>query len=376
MNPGRKKKVLFVDDEPAFLQMMQRLAGQYCLGSWEVFTAGGVGQALGLLQSQSLDLVVLDVQMPVVDGVQFLALLSRKFPHVQKVVLTGYANEQYRTECLARGAELFLEKPRTVDGFEVVFATLNELARWKPEAGFRGVLRQVGIQDVLQMECLSRHSTILEVSAGGLKGEIYIQDGELVHAQLGSREGQEAFNRIIAFPGGEFRLKAFVPPPGRTLEGQWEFLLMEACRQRDEAAEAAANLGQDALGGVAMEEASVAVAQDEAVAMQPRPAGEATGAGAIPLAYPASTPPPAARPRTRVEEVLVCSEQGEVLYEYKCLDPNERINLLEFLSQRSRQIAQALAAGKLDRVEFEGSKGRMVAQFQNGCGVLVRANRC
>ena len=363
MNPSRKKKrVLFVDDEPAFLQMMQRLSQQYCRDSWEVFTAAGAGQALGMLQSQGMDLVVLDVQMPVVDGVQFLALLNRKYPQIQKVVLTGYANEQYRAECLAGGAELFLEKPRTVDGFEVVFATLNELARWKPEQGFRGVLRQVGIQDILQMECLSRHSTLLEVTANGAKGTIYIQDGDIVHAHIADTTGDAAFNRIIALPGGEFNLKPFQTPPAHTIQGQWEFLLMEACRQRDEAIEVE-------TAGPAPETETAPSTAEPAVSPTPESA-----------VHPAKIRPGAPeglldRPRSRVDEVLICTGQGDVLYEYKCVDANARINLLEFLSQRSRQLAQVLSAGELDRMEFEGTKGRMVAQFQNGCGIMVRASR-
>ena len=363
-NPERKKKkVLFVDDEPAFLEMMRLLAEEYYPDAWEVFTAEGAGPALSMLQDQGMDLVVLDVQMPVVDGVQFLALLNRKYPHAQKVVLTGYANEEYRAQCLSGGAELFLEKPRAVDGFQVVFATLNELTRWKPESGFRGVLRQVGIQDLIQMECLSRHSSVMEVTAPGMRGEICIEEGAIVHAQIAEKTGADAFFQIIGLPGGEFSLKPFVAPTARTVEGQWEFLLMEACRQRDEAeAQAAAGPAEEADGTGGQEGESPAAG----IAPAPEPVAPKTAA-------PGETAPP--RERARIDEVLICSEQGEVLYEYACRDANARINLLEFISQRSRKLAQVLDTGSLARLELEGSKGRMVARFQNGCGVLVRASR-
>ncbi len=365
MSAARKrKKVLFVDDEPAFRQMMRQLATQHCADSWEVLTAEGAGQALSMLQNQDVDLVVLDVEMPVVDGVQFLALLNRKYPQIQKVVLTGYANEQYRAECLAGGAELFLEKPRTVDGFEVVFATLNELARWKPETGFRGVLRQVGLQDIIQMECLSRHSTILEVTGSGTRGEIYIQDGEIVHSQIGTQTGEEAFQHIIRLTGGEFNLKPFLAPPTRTMQGQWEFLLMEACRQRDEAAELAANEPAPAVEP-ANAPGGAEILEEEAP--------DATASDSHRKAPRIENAPP--RPRTRVDEVLICSEQGEVLFEHQCSDANSRINLLEFISQRSRQISQSLLAGPMRRVEFGGTKGKMTVQIQNGCGVMVRVSR-
>lgn len=353
--PEKKKRVLFVDDEPAFLEMIQQLARQYCSDAWEVAVANGASQALAALQHQDVDLVVLDVQMPIVDGLQFLNLLNRRFPQLQKVVLTGFANEDYRVACLAGGAELFLEKPRTVDGFEIILATLTELTRLKHEEGFRGVLRRVSIPDVIQMECLSRHSTILEIVAGHQRGEIFIEEGCIIHAQIGAKSGEIAFNEIIGLPGGEFVLKPFAAPAARTIEGQWEFVLMEACRQRDEAAATAATAPESS------EPAEAPLPWNENVELS-APAEQ----NPVP---PAAT---ATRPRARVDEVLICSEQGEVLYEHKCPDANQRIGFLEFISQRARQTAQALPTGDMRQVIFHASKGRLIIRMQTGCGVFVR----
>jgi hypothetical protein len=127
-----------------------------------------------------------------------------------------------------------LEKPRTPDGFETVFATLNELAALQPQEGFRGVLRQVGLPDVLQMECLGRNSSILEISNATVRGRIFIQTGDIIHAELGDQKGEAAFNGLLALRGGEFNLKPFTQPPERSINAQWEFLLMESARVRDE----------------------------------------------------------------------------------------------------------------------------------------------
>ena len=79
-------------------------------------------------------------------------------------MLTGLATEEKRSACLANGAELFIEKPRSSDGLKAVFAMLDELMTWKPREGFQGMLRKVGLQDVIQMECLGRNSCVLEIS--------------------------------------------------------------------------------------------------------------------------------------------------------------------------------------------------------------------
>ena len=91
--PTQLKKVLFVDDNLQFLEMIERLMGNWSKGEWQIFLAQNSGKALLILQEHSIDLAVVDVQMPVVDGIQFLALLNRKYPSVQKVTLSAYADD-------------------------------------------------------------------------------------------------------------------------------------------------------------------------------------------------------------------------------------------------------------------------------------------
>ena len=77
--------------------------------------------------------------------------------------MTGETSQKLRAECLNSGAELVLEKPCEEDGWRNIYSTLEQLTRFQPEEGFRGVLCRVGLQDVLQMECLARNSVILNI---------------------------------------------------------------------------------------------------------------------------------------------------------------------------------------------------------------------
>src|SRR6266498_4437389 len=239
--PQKRKKILFVDDDVSLLELLRQVMGEFAKGTWEIFTAPGVSQALGILQEQRIDLLVLDIHMPVVDGLQFLNLLQRKYPNLLKVVLTGDATEQYRATCLSSGAELFLEKPRDPGGWHSIYATLHELVKFQPEEGFRGVLRRVGLQDVLQMECLARSSSVLEISTSKARGSVFVQEGQIIHAEVGELAGEEAFNHLMALAGGNFSLQPFSEPRARTISGSWEILLMEAARVRDEAKEPSLN---------------------------------------------------------------------------------------------------------------------------------------
>lgn len=386
---AKRKRILFVDDEPAFLETIGTIIEQTAGDEWRPYFAESAGKALSLLQEQPMDLVVIDVHMPVIDGVQFLNLVHRKHPQLPKVVLTGFATEEHRVACLSGGAELFLEKPRGVDGLHAILATLHELARWQPEQGFRGVLRRVGLPDIIQMECLSRHSVVLFVSGDEGSGEIFIRDGEIIHAETGSLDGEAAFNAILVMQGGEFDLRAYRDPPRQSMEGQWEFLLMEAARLQDERAEAA---GPPADGAAPDPQRDVPAALHEfsgnsSVSLddlpdlfaQPTaaPAGEPepdtdTAFGPTPEAGTRPAPPSATPRRNRIDEVLLCSRQGDVLYEFQCRDTNGRLNFLEFVSQRARQVGRTLELGEFDRLEVLTTEFKVVARIRPDHGLLVR----
>ncbi|MGC3958318.1 MAG: response regulator [Verrucomicrobiota bacterium] len=202
--------------------------------TWEIHRAATADQALAVLQQQQIELAVLDINMPMLDGVQLLGVIQRRHPDVKKVVVTAHATDSYRATCLANGAELFLEKPISPDGFVSIYNLLNDLFAWSQREGFSGTLRQVGLTDVIQIECLRRSSSILEVLSPEMRGEIYIETGAIVHAVVGGLTGEQALYRLLAISNGQFRVQPFRNPPQHTIAGAWEHLLMEAARLRDE----------------------------------------------------------------------------------------------------------------------------------------------
>jgi len=383
ISPANIKKVLFVDDNLQFLEMIERLMGNWSQGEWQIFLAQNAGKALIILQEQAIDLAVIDVQMPVVDGIQFLALLNRKYPAVQKVTLSAYADDASRAACLSHGAELFLEKPRDPADLEIIFATLLELARHKPTInGFRGVLRQVSLQDVIQMECLNRNSSILQVNAGQWQGEIFIKEGAIIHAHAADRNGEAGLNKILALKGGEFNLRPFVEPPQQTIDGSWEFLLMEAAQARDEAGEIEEAPPSEADLPLMPRPAppvrpppsayvppASAFATPPVRSVQPAPSVEAVPAVPERIAAPLGNHP------ARIDEIIVCSAKGEVLYEWQCPNASDRVSFLEFLSRKSTQLGEGLNLGAFDRLEVEADRSRVIAQIKKDRGVFLRATK-
>jgi len=102
------EKVLLVDDEKEFLEIMsERMTAR----GMEVTTAGSADQAMSILEKKSFDAIVMDFQMPGMDGMEALKSIKNKNPELQIILLTGYATVEKTVEAMKVGATDFLEKP-------------------------------------------------------------------------------------------------------------------------------------------------------------------------------------------------------------------------------------------------------------------------
>lgn len=107
-------------------------------------------------------------------------------------------------------------------------------------SGFAGTLRNIQITDIIQMCCLAGASLCIRVTQDNDRGSIYIEDGEVVHAECGRAVGVEAFFTILGWPSGQFETMEAPAIAQPTIKEACQFLLMEAARQADELSHAKA----------------------------------------------------------------------------------------------------------------------------------------
>lgn len=110
------KKILFVDDEPAVLDGLQDSLRKH-RRRWDMTFACGGEAAISELSKKDYDVVVSDVRMPGVNGVEVLQFAKDKYPHAIRIALTGFADEK-STLKLTTLAQRYLTKPCAIDDLD------------------------------------------------------------------------------------------------------------------------------------------------------------------------------------------------------------------------------------------------------------------
>jgi DNA-binding NtrC family response regulator len=115
------KKVLVIDDEA-----IVRISSKRTLvpEGYEVKLADSGKAGIEALEEESFDLVLLDLKMPDMGGIEFLTVIMDKWPDTKVIIVTGFSTVETAVEALRLGAFNHIEKPFTPDS---LLAAVNEV---------------------------------------------------------------------------------------------------------------------------------------------------------------------------------------------------------------------------------------------------------
>src|SRR5436309_5739348 len=126
----------------------------------ELRTTSSGSRAMALLESEPFRLLICDLKMPKMDGLQVLSIVRRKYPQLRTVVLTSVLDEQFRSRVYALGVDLFWQKPGTEQEIKQFLDCIESLLDREAGPGFRGV-QSKSLVDIIQLECISQSSSVL-----------------------------------------------------------------------------------------------------------------------------------------------------------------------------------------------------------------------
>lgn len=463
---------LLVDDDAIFLKQLKDSFSIFAKSLPEaphIFTATNVTDALLIVQNDSPQLILTDIQMPQVDGFQFLRLVNRKYPRLHKVVVSGQLSPKTEALCIQVGVALSVNKPANVPELLSLFKKVHQLsetpcvgttevskvvplpthqnplkrvtgkivrrgaspsadvalksvladqvpppeealleivsAQTKKETmlkraritglitrgasvaatdsapaashvkidspapiqqeqlnpmpkGFSGVLPKINLAELVQMLFLSNKSSVLKISGDEINGHIFMEEGQIIHAETADLIGEKAVYKILNLEGGQFDLLSYTPPLQRSVNLGTQHLLIEAARLMDEFERNYAAL-QSKISFPSSQTTSVtstvSVHEDTcSIFYETKVSSETTTQFVEKKEFnknPFSSP---INPREDLDELLLCDSGGRIAYQHGTPDSAQRVDLLEFFSFKNRQL-QERSLGSLYYVHLIGS---------------------
>lgn len=186
------RTVLLVEDEPATLRFY--LAGLRGLQEFKLLGTENGAEALAVLQSNPVDVVVTDLKMPVLDGYGLLGILAEKYPSLPVIVLTAVAEPGMLNRAVELGALRILAKPIKLS---ILMQEIRTASLLRPQ----GIVQGLALSSLLQLLNWERKTATLTVHSVEGTGYLYVKDGELIHAAFDQEEGLLAAYRILRWEG-------------------------------------------------------------------------------------------------------------------------------------------------------------------------------
>lgn len=166
-----KHKILVVDDEPSFIALIKEA---FCREPYQVLSSSSALEALGLLSSEAVDVVVSDEQMPGMSGSEFLSAVRREYPQTVRIILTGHASLETAIRSINEGEIYrFFTKPCNI--FDLALTIRQALQHLELVKENRRLLRMIQRQSDFIKQLERDYPGITSVKRGK-KGEILLNE--------------------------------------------------------------------------------------------------------------------------------------------------------------------------------------------------------
>ena len=221
------KNVLIVDDEKVFLLSLSDGLKSYS-DEFNVLIAFNGKEAVKILNSTKIDLVVTDLKMPEMDGFQLLAYLTRHFPDIPTIVMTAFGTPDMEAKLLTMGATQYLEKPLDFD------VLADNIRQYVARDDSQGHIKGITLGTFLQFLEMEGKTCTLTVTSNERIGSLYFLEGELINAKTETSEGEQAAYEIIGWDETEIEINYLCKNKTKTITSPLSFVLMESCKIKDE----------------------------------------------------------------------------------------------------------------------------------------------
>ncbi len=224
-----KKSILIVDDDKKLLASLKEgLDGHK--GKYRVLTVSNGRKAINVLKTRDVSVVVTDLKMPEINGINLLSYISTRFPDIPVIVMTAYGTSN--TEKLVRneGASDYLKKPFKL---KALISSLEGILKRQVEGGELHNVSPAMFLQLLEVEQRTCTVRVIE-NKSHKEGVLFFKEGFLIDARLSGLFGEKAAYEILSWEKTSLAIENQCRAKKKRIQGDLQALILEAMRLKDE----------------------------------------------------------------------------------------------------------------------------------------------
>ncbi len=217
------KKILIADNDSVTCGMLKRVLKDFS-GELEIVTAGNGKEASDIIGEDDISLVITELDMPVMDGFEFLSHIRSNDSHIPVFVMTAFGTPEIKARIDAIGYAGYFEKPLNIEFLiKRIFEEVN--------SEIEGKINGISIPSYLQIVEKERKTCTLLLTSGEKKGKLFFLNGELVSAETGILKNEEAAYEIVGWNGTDVSIKNGCQNKKSTIKQSLKNILMEGLKK-------------------------------------------------------------------------------------------------------------------------------------------------
>jgi len=210
--------ILIVDDDKTFLlSLVEGLRAHD--QEFEIRTAENGKLATQILKDESVDLIITDLKMPVMDGFELLAYMSSHHPRIPVIVMTAYGTPVIENSVSHLGAIRYLEKPLD---FDLLVDNIYNIVKPFDDVDVPGI-QLTSFLKLLQME---KKTCVLTIRNQDQKGKFFLKKGNLIHAIAPNSSGETAVMEILTWGQPEIQISSKTFSVEKNIQHDLDFIMM------------------------------------------------------------------------------------------------------------------------------------------------------
>lgn len=207
-NKSNIKKILIVDDDTSSIKILSSYLQKK---GYQTQVTDSALKGIEILKRESFNVVITDVNMPDMNGIEFLLWIKQYFHKIKVIMITAFGSETVKSLSSQKGAFYFFDKPINFKEMDYLLNAIHSSENFSQD---------INLIDFIKLSAVSKANKLIAVTSllTNNTGYIYLNKGRFLHVEFSTFKGQEALEKILTTNNLIFSEITWVEPTEKNLD--------------------------------------------------------------------------------------------------------------------------------------------------------------